>query len=173
MLFQSSTRSARRVVILLVALALAALAAGPAAWASPATDKKDDCKRSTVPCKQTDLSISKKAAGVKHSDDFIFTITVKNNGKIPAEDVVVTDQLSQYFVLESVNGPGCTYGQKVKCTIGTLKAGKSATITIRVDIEPDNFKGKIKNTASVTSSTKDTNSKNNSASATVTYKRDK
>lgn len=173
MIFQSSTHSARRVIILLVALALAALAASPAAWASPATDKKNDCKRSTVPCKQTDLSISKKASAVKNSDDFIFTITVKNNGKIPAENVVVTDQLSRYFVLESVNGPGCTHSQTVKCTIGTLKAGKSAKITIRVDVEPDNFKGKIKNTASVSSSTQDSNGKNNSASATVTYKRDK
>lgn len=167
MIFQLSSRSVRRVALLLVALALAALAAGPAAFASPAADKKDDCKRSTVPCKQTDLSIS-KSAKVTGKNDFTFTITVKNNGSIAAEQVVVTDQLSKYFEIEAVNGPGCNRSQKVKCEVGTLGAGKSATITIRVDVKPDNYKGKIKNTASVSTKTKDTNSKNNSASVTVT-----
>lgn len=165
MTYLFTTRPARWVVLLV--LVLAALVTGPAAWASPAADKKDDCKRSTVPCKQTDLTISKKAKATG-KDDFIFTITVKNNGKIPAENVVVTDQLSKRFELESVNGPGCKRGQTVKCSIGTLKAGKSVTITIKVDVEPDGFKGKITNTASVSSKTKDPNTKNNSSSVTVT-----
>jgi uncharacterized repeat protein (TIGR01451 family) len=157
----------RLLVLALLVAGVMALALGNAAWASsPLSDKKHDCKRSTVPCKEADLSITKKAKAVG-SDDFIFTITVKNNGKIPAENVVVFDQLSKHFELEDVTGPGCIEAQRVKCTIGTLNAGKSVTITILVDVEPDNFRGTINNTASVTSSTKDSNAKNNRASVSV------
>lgn len=163
-----SIAHAGRALALAVLLALAlALAAGNAAWASPAADTKPDpCKgKSTVPCKQTDLSITKKAKATGQ-DDFIFTITVKNNGTIAAENVVVTDSLSKRFELESYSG-SCSGERTVRCKIGTLGAGKSATVTIHVDVEPDNFKGSIKNTASVSSKTKDPNSKNNSSSVTV------
>ncbi|KPV48772.1 hypothetical protein SE17_36255 [Kouleothrix aurantiaca] len=179
----------KRLLVLFAAVFALALAVSPAAWASPAAstagnavapavwfnplaDKKDSCKQSTVPCKQADLSIKKSVSRVKRSDDYIFTITVKNNSKIAAEKVVVVDQLSKRFELEYVKGPGCKYGQTVTCKVGTLGAGKSVTITIRVDVEPDNFKGKISNTASVSASTKDPNTKNNSSTVTVTYKRD-
>lgn len=166
------TPIARLLTMTLLVAGVLALAAGNAAWASPAQSDKDDCKRSTVPCKEADLSIKKTAKAVG-SDDFLFTITVKNNGKIAASNVQVTDHLSKYFELEYAKGPGCKEGQTVTCKIGTLGAGKSATITIRVDVEPDNFKGKITNTASVSSSTKDPNSGNNKSSVTVTAKGNK
>lgn len=164
-----STRTKRLLLLFAAVFALTCLVA-PAAWASPIQHDKDDCKRSTVPCKQADLSIKKSATAVKGSDDFIFTITVKNNSKIAAEKVVVTDQLSKRFELEWVRGPGCTSGKLISCKVGTLGAGKSVVITLRVDVEPDNFRGKITNTASVTSATKDPNTKNNSSSVTVTVK---
>jgi uncharacterized repeat protein (TIGR01451 family) len=167
MMSRFTTPIARLLVLALLVAGVMALAVGNSAWASPPqSDKKPDCKRSTVPCKEADLSITKSAKATG-SDDFIFTITVKNNGKIPAENVVVRDQLSKWFDLEYAKGPGCKEGQTVTCKIGTLKAGKSVTITIRVDVEPDNFRGNITNTASVSSSTKDPNSKNNKASVTV------
>lgn len=168
-----SIKHAGRALALALLLALAvALAAGNPAWASPVAGSSppDPCKgKSTVPCKQTDLSITKKAKSAGQ-DDFIFTITVKNNGTIAAENVVVTDSLSRYFELESYSG-SCSGERTIRCKIGTLGAGKSATVTIRVDVEPDNFKGSIKNTASVSSKTKDPNLKNNSSSVTVTVKR--
>ncbi|MBS1965444.1 MAG: DUF11 domain-containing protein [Chloroflexi bacterium SZAS-1] len=163
-----STRTKRLLLLFAAVFALTCLVA-PAAWASPIQHDKDDCKRSTVPCKQADLSI-KKSASPAGADDFIFTITVKNNSKIAAEKVVITDQLSKRFELEWVRGPGCKFGKTISCKVGTLGAGKSVTITLRVDVEPDNFRGKITNTASVTSATKDPNTKNNSSSVTVTAK---
>lgn len=163
-----STRTRRLLLLFAAVFALTCLVV-PAAWASPIQHDKDDCKRSTVPCKQADLSIKKSASAVG-ADDFIFTITVKNNSKIAAEKVVITDQLSKRFDLEWVRGPGCKSGKVISCKVGTLGAGKSVTITLRVDVEPDNFRGKITNTASVTSATKDPNTKNNSSSVTVTAK---
>ncbi|MFN8569170.1 MAG: hypothetical protein U0Z44_16995 [Kouleothrix sp.] len=132
----------RPATLLFVLLAAMVFAIAPAAWASPAQHDKD-CKKSTVPCKEADVSISKSAKAVKNSDDFVFTIKVKNNSKIAAENVIMTDVLSKYFKIESLSGPGCKKGSTVVCKIGTLGAGKSVTITLRVDIEPDNFRGSI------------------------------
>ncbi|MBK9942185.1 MAG: DUF11 domain-containing protein [Kouleothrix sp.] len=163
---------ARPATLLFVLLAAMVFAIAPAAWASPAQHDRD-CKKSTVPCKEADVSISKSAKTVKNSDDFVFTIKVKNNSKIAAQNVVVTDVLSKYFKIESLSGPGCKKGRTVTCKIGTLGAGKSVTITLRVDIEPDNFRGSISNTATVSSSTKDPKTSNNKSTVTVRYKGDR
>jgi len=158
-------------LVLLIAVVVV-LAASNAAWASPsqATAKPG---KSTVPKKEADLSITKRAQAVG-SDDFVFTLTVKNNSNIAAENVIVTDQLSKRFELEYVHvlsgGFSCTPGQTIKCTKASLGAGQSATIEIGVDVEPDNFRGSIKNTASVSSKTKDPKNSNNKSSVTVKTK---
>lgn len=160
--------------LLLVAVAALAVWVAPSVWAGTAENNKHDCKRSTVPCKEADLAINKNAKHVSKSDDFIFTITVKNHSKIVAEKVVVTDELSPRFQIVSLKGPGCkAVGRTITCSVGNLGANKSTEIVVRVDVEPDKFRGKISNTATVSSSTKDPNSKNNSSTVTVNYTGDK
>jgi uncharacterized repeat protein (TIGR01451 family) len=142
-----------------------ALAADSAAWASSPSESSDHPKRrSTVPKKEADLSISKSASA--NGNTFVFTITVHNDGPSVAEDVRVTDNLSNHFTVISVSGPKCSGRQNVTCKLDQLGVDKSATITIGVRVK-DNFKGEITNTASVSSKTKDPNPNNNSASATV------
>lgn len=170
--FRSHLARALALVLLLGSLGL--LSMGNAVWASP-SESYTRPPRSTVPKKETDLSIVKKAREADRND-FIFRITVKNNGTITAEDVVVIDQLSKRFELEYARSitwgvrVKCSGERNIKCKLGTLGAGKSVTIEIRVDVEPTNFRGSISNTASVSSKTKDPNSKNNRSSVTVKAK---
>lgn len=117
----------------------------------------------------TDVSISKKAREAG-DDDFIFTITVKNNSKAAAENVVVSDQLSNRFELQYVKGANCNGDQHIVCSLGTLGAGKSVTIEIRVDVNQYNYRGSIYNTANVTTSTSETDYKNNSSTVKVNAK---
>jgi hypothetical protein len=170
MRFRFLPHMARALALVLLIAGALALATGNAAWISPSQDSKVRLGRSTVPRKLADLSITKRVKAIRRHD-FIFTITVKNNSSIAAEDVIMTDLLSRRFELEyakpKTQGVKCSGERTVKCKIGTLGAGKSATIEIRVDVEPDNFIGSIKNTATVSSKTKDPKSSNNKSSVTV------
>ena len=161
----------RALALVLLIGAVGVLSMGNAVWASPSESKKPP--KSTVPKKEADLSIKKTARPVGN-DDFIFTITVTNNGPIAAEKVIVTDSLSKHFELEYVHvlsgGFSCSGERTIMCKKATLGAGQSAIIEIRVDVEPDNFRGSITNTASVSSKTKDPNSKNNKSSVKVQAK---
>jgi uncharacterized repeat protein (TIGR01451 family) len=128
--------------------------------------------------KQADLAITNTAKGAAgDSDDFVFTITVTNNGSSAAEDTRVTDELPQNFKLVyakgKTSGVSCSGSRKVECKLGTLAANKSATIEIRVDVDPDSFRGSITNTAVTSSKTNDPKASNNKASATVKHTRDK
>lgn len=172
--FRFLSHLARALVLVVLLGVVGVLSMGNAVWASPSESKRPP--RSTVPKKEADLSI-KKTAKPAGSDDFIFTITVTNNSTTTAaEDVTVNDQLSKYFELEYARGitPGvtvrCSGERTVKCRIAKLRANQSVKIEIRVDVEPSNFRGKITNTATVSSKTKDPNNNNNKASAPVQVK---
>ncbi|WP_210493639.1 collagen-binding domain-containing protein [Patulibacter sp. SYSU D01012] len=59
-----------------------------------------------------------------------FTVTARNAGSAPAEDVVVSDLVP--VGLTDVRGEGCTVdGQVVRCVAGTLAPGAARTFVVR------------------------------------------
>lgn len=95
-----------------------------------------------------------------------YTLTAKNNGLIAATDVVVTDMLPAQFDLTNVSPSvgSCSDAEDaidkdIRCEIGTLAAGASATVTVKgVALGT----GVISNTAEVTGGNGDSNEENNS-----------
>ena len=68
-------------------------------------------------------------------DTVIYTLTVTNNGPVPATGVTVTDTLpgSVTFVSATASqGNGCTGTTTVTCDLGTLAPAATATIAIEV-----------------------------------------
>ena len=98
---------------------------------------------------------------------FSYTVTVVNWGPTDATDVVVTDVLPAGVTLVSAipSLGSCSGSSTVTCNLGMLTVGSSGWITLSVTASAA---GVYDNTASVTGSTVDGNSVNNSATATTT-----
>lgn len=99
---------------------------------------------------QADMTIAQtpSAPGVNHGDTVTFTVTVTNNGPATATGISLTDMfMNATFV--SVTGPmaTCSGSGPITCTIGTLAAGQSTTVTITLNASD---LGTISNTANVT-----------------------
>ena len=127
---------------------------------------------------EADLSITKSDSPdpVIAGENLTYTLKVKNDGPSSAQNVVVTDMLpsdTSYVSYTSSKGTCSEDTGIVTCELGTVAKGATVTITIVVtpmtdgrtlgDIE-------ITNRADVTSDTSETNSEDNSASATTTVK---
>jgi uncharacterized protein (TIGR03437 family) len=119
-----------------------------------------------------DLSITKSDSPdpVTTGSEVTYTIVVKNNGAANAQSVVVTDHLpgSVSFVSCAANNGGVCGGSGNNRTITftSLASGSSATITLVVTANGA-AGSTISNTASVSSSTPDSNAANNSATTTT------
>ncbi|HEX3800769.1 MAG TPA: immunoglobulin domain-containing protein [Verrucomicrobiae bacterium] len=118
-----------------------------------------------VCCNDTaDVAISQQASPVPVAvgSDLNFNLTVTNSGPITATNVIVSDTIpSGTFVIAS---PGSiTNGASISWNLGDLPAGAATILTLTV--APEN-PGLIINTAAVSSSTFDTNSLNNTSTAT-------
>jgi len=115
-----------------------------------------------------DLSVTKTGSPnpVSPSSNLTYTITVSNSGPATAEGVVALDSLPSgvTFVFSSASQGTCVF---VTCNLGSIAPGASATITVKVKVDPDTA-GQITNTACVSSSTPDTNLGNNCDSTTTT-----
>jgi uncharacterized repeat protein (TIGR01451 family) len=98
---------------------------------------------SPTPAPQPDLSVSKTDAPdpVQSGEQLTYTIVVTNAGAAPATEVSVRDQLPDKLHFNSVTSTqgSCTRstskkpktkGGTVTCSVGTLGAGGSATITV-------------------------------------------
>lgn len=104
------------------------------------------------------------------------TMVVTNNGPSDASGVSLTDTIvaSTPFTIGTVTKsqgtcsatPGTITSGSVTCSLGTITAGGTATVTVNFSA---NSGGTIEDTASVTSSTPDPNSANNTATGAVTY----
>lgn len=114
-----------------------------------------------------DLSLIKRATPteVAVGEQLTYTVQVTNAGPSMATGVTVTDSLPPGVRFDSVSPSqgSCTLsGAQLKCDLGTLPAGASATVTI-VTTRTDS--GTISNAATVTGIEPDTDLSNNSSMA--------
>jgi uncharacterized repeat protein (TIGR01451 family) len=103
-----------------------------------------------------DLTISKVDSPdpVKAGNNVTYTLTVGNAGNKNTTGVKVVDTLESGATFVSAigtNGFTCSYASgKVTCTGGSINAGSSATITIKVKFDSEDFFGEtVTNTAEV------------------------
>jgi uncharacterized repeat protein (TIGR01451 family) len=116
---------------------------------------------------QADLSIIKTGpASVTPGQNIVYTVQVTNGGPSPATGVSVSDPTPIGLAFQSNTG-AC--GTPYPCSLGTLNAGQTVTITSTYTV-PGNYSGaSISNTASVSSPTvNDPNLIDNSSTATTT-----
>jgi uncharacterized repeat protein (TIGR01451 family) len=167
----SLSQIARALALVLLIGVVAALAASNAAWAGPSPQAQPPRQppRSTVPRRGTDLVITQTYRRVWWGG-VTFTLTVTNTGPIAAQDVLVTDSISRRMQLEQATTTKglCQGDPVVRCQLGDLAASEMVTVTVQATIWLDEFwleryRGPIRNTASVSSQTRDTKPSNNSA----------
>jgi uncharacterized repeat protein (TIGR01451 family) len=102
----------------------------------------------------------------KPSSQITYTLAVTNNGPGNAENVVVSDALPTATDRVVVLDSSCTLaGTTVTCNLGTLAPLASRTLTIAIIAKGKS--GQISNTASVSSSTFDPDTSNNSSTRVV------
>jgi uncharacterized repeat protein (TIGR01451 family) len=123
-------------------------------------------------CSSADLAITKSDSPdpVVSGQNVTYTIVVTNNGPAVASSVVVTDNLPAEVTFFSCNSTGSGVcggtGNNRTVTFSSLAVGASETITLVATVNVAGG-GSISNTASVASSTTDSVSGNNSATATT------
>jgi uncharacterized repeat protein (TIGR01451 family) len=97
-----------------------------------------------------------------------FTLSVSNAGPAPATGVVVRDTIPSKlaYVSSSASQGSCTVASgTVTCNLGTLASGASATVTIVGGT--NKFNGSVTNTATVTTTSTDVVTGNDSSTVTV------
>jgi uncharacterized repeat protein (TIGR01451 family) len=119
-----------------------------------------------------DLAVSKEGAPDPSlvGENITYTIMITNLGPDTATGVTSTDTLAATVTLDNISSSqgNCTYDpttNKVTCSLGTLPANASATVTI--EVVPTTV-GEIVNTVTVTGDSFDPNLENNTASITST-----
>jgi uncharacterized repeat protein (TIGR01451 family) len=124
----------------------------------------------------TDLALTKSDSPdpVAVGGRLTYTIQVKNQGANDATGVVVTDPLSASevdFVSATATSGTCEHkANTVTCSLGTINAGNTATVTIV--IEPKKT-GTLSNTATVVSPEDSTPINNQATATTVVNKKGK
>jgi uncharacterized repeat protein (TIGR01451 family) len=111
---------------------------------------------------------------VSRRSNITYTVTVKNTGPNPAEDVLMTDILPDNPVVlvsfTTTHGSCVSGGNYVDCRLGNMAVGETATMTITVKPRYRFTFLKYTNIANVSSKTKDNNTVNNKAAVTVSVK---
>jgi uncharacterized repeat protein (TIGR01451 family) len=114
--------------------------------------------------KGADLAVQKSDSPdpVQIGHELTYTITVTNNGVLPATGVTLTDTLPAEVNFVSASS-GCTHANgTVTCGLGNLAKDTSATVTIKVT---PTAVGKITNKATVKANEIDLDLSNNTATA--------
>ncbi len=132
-------------------------------------DGSDQSSASTCVQAMVDLSVTKSgspATQVLGSGNITWTMVVTNNGPSADTGVVVSDPMpaGNTYVSSSTTKGTCTGGAILQCTIGDMAAGESVTITL---ITTPTTTGTQTNTVTVGGNRPETNTGNNSATATV------
>lgn len=121
----------------------------------------------------SDLSLTKTAAPspVIAGTNITWTLTLSNAGPSAATNVVVSDDVPNGVVVQSVTGTGgasCVSGQPgnpalpARCSFGSVASGGSRTMTIVATVK-SGTKGVLENDARVSSDAVDPNNANDSA----------
>jgi uncharacterized repeat protein (TIGR01451 family) len=109
-----------------------------------------------------DLSVSQTAspdpAGLQR--ELKYTIVVSNDGPMEATDVTLADQLPDGVELVSTSQVACTGTRSIACSLGTLAA--QATITLTIIVKPMT-PGILRNVVTVTADQADPDSANNTS----------
>jgi uncharacterized repeat protein (TIGR01451 family) len=132
-------------------------------------DGSDQSTASTCVQAQVDLSVTKSGSPSTQElgqGNITWTIVVTNNGPDEDTGVVVSDPMpaGNAFVSATPSRGTCTGGPILNCTIGTMAAGESVTITL---VTTPSAAGAQTNTVTVSGNRPETNTGNNSATATV------
>jgi uncharacterized repeat protein (TIGR01451 family) len=119
----------------------------------------------------TDLSIVKStgASTAFGGNPITYTLAVTNNGPSPAASVSVVDVLPAGSAFVSASGVGWTCNNvagTVTCTLPNLNVGAATPISLTMNA-PNPPPATLSNTATVSSSTSDTNPANNSSTSVV------
>lgn len=115
-----------------------------------------------------DLAIEKSAGpspGTPGGEE-TFTLKVTNNGPDTAREVVVSDPFPEGLEFVAAKAPCAKTGEEVRCALGSLAKGDSATLEFLVRIPSSAEEGFV-NTATVTSETPDPDLSNNEDTAAV------
>jgi gliding motility-associated-like protein/uncharacterized repeat protein (TIGR01451 family) len=120
---------------------------------------------STTPVPQSDISIAKTANNLSQNvgQPIIFTLTVTNNGPSAATGVAASDPIPSGYVYVSDNGAGTYVPGTGAWTIGNMANGATATLAITATVQSS---GTYANTATLSSTTADPTSGNNSSTIT-------
>jgi len=116
-----------------------------------------------------DVSVTKTGVAGANGKSVRFAMAVRNNGPNAATAVTMTDVLpggASFTAATSTTG-SCSYNSGAKtvtCALGTLASGGTATVTLDVTV---NNKPRLDNTASVSSTTNDPNTANNTSTVRV------
>jgi len=132
----------------------------------PASGNNSSSKTTSI-TGSADLAITKSGPVFSTAGStLVYTITVTNNGPSDAASVSVTDATPAGATFVSNSG-ACT--TTFPCSLGTMTAGQSKTITSTFSTSPSFTGTSLSNTASVTSTTPDPTSGNNSATAVTSF----
>ena len=132
-------------------------------------DGSDQSSASTCVQALVDLSITKAGSPATQTlgdGNITWTIVVTNNGPSAATGVTIADPMpgGNTFVSASSTQGSCTGGAILNCSIGTMAAGASVTITL---VTTPSAAGTQTNTVTVAGNRPETNTGNNQATATV------
>jgi len=132
---------------------------------------------------QSDVSIVKTAAPepVTINTNLTYTLVVSNAGPAVAQNVMVSDNIpsTTTFVSVSPGSPTCTTTAinvttpypstlQLNCSLGSMGVGNQVVITVNVTAQTFSSASLTTNTATVSSSTADPNTANNTSTATST-----
>jgi uncharacterized repeat protein (TIGR01451 family) len=132
-------------------------------------DGSDHSPASTCVQALVDLTVTKAGSPATQTlgdGNITWTIVVTNNGPSTATGVTIADPMpaGNTFVSATTSQGTCTGGAILNCTIGTMAAGAHVTITL---VTTPSTVGAQTNTVTVAGSRPETNTGNNSATATV------
>jgi uncharacterized repeat protein (TIGR01451 family) len=132
-------------------------------------DGTDQSSASTCVQAVVDLSVTKAGSPATQelgAGNITWTIVVTNNGPSADTGVKIADPMpaGNTFVSATATQGTCTGGAILNCTIGNMAAGQSVTITL---ITTPSAAGNQTNTVTVVGNRPETNTANNTATATV------
>jgi uncharacterized repeat protein (TIGR01451 family) len=132
-------------------------------------DGSSQSSASTCVQAMVDLSVTKAgspAAQELGTGNITWTIVVTNNGPSADTGVTITDPMpgGNTFVSATSTQGTCTGGAILTCNIGTMAAGATVTITL---VTTPSAAGTQTNTVTVSGNRPETNTGNNTATATV------